>query len=66
MGARWACWWMRSATSSLSRIRRCSPTPDVACDTVRALVKGLLPLEDRMVSLIALDQVLPRAKAEAA
>ncbi len=42
------------------------PTPDVACDTVKALVKGLLPLEDRMVSLIALEQVLPRAEAEAA
>ncbi len=42
------------------------PCPDVACNTVRAFVTGLLPLEDRMVSMIALDQVLPRFEAEAA
>ena len=42
------------------------PTPDVACEAVKTFVKGLLPLEDRMVSLIDLEQVLPRFKAEAA
>ena len=42
------------------------PTPDVACDTVKTFVKGLLPLEDRMVSMISLDQVLPHFEAEAA
>ena len=42
------------------------PTPDVACDTVKTFVKGLLPLEDRMVSMISLDQVLPQFEAEAA
>ena len=42
------------------------PAPDVACDTVRTFIKGLLPLEDRMVSLISLEQMLPQAEAEAA
>ncbi len=42
------------------------PTPDVACDTVKTFVKGLLPLEDRMVSMISLDQILPHLDAEAA
>ena len=42
------------------------PTPDVACDTVKTFVKGLLPLDDRMVSMISLDQVLPHFEAEAA
>ncbi len=48
------------------RAEALQPTPDVACDTVKALVKGLLPLEDRMVSMIALEQLLPRFEAEAA
>ncbi len=42
------------------------PTPDVACETVRTFVKGLLPLDHRMVSMIRLDQVPPRFEAEAA
>lgn len=42
------------------------PTPDVACDTVKSFVKGLLALDERMVSLISLDKVLPRFEAEAA
>ena len=42
------------------------PTPDIACDTVKTFVKGLLPLEDRMVSMISLDQGLPHFEAEAA
>jgi purine-binding chemotaxis protein CheW len=42
------------------------PTPDVACDQVKTFVKGLFALEGRMVSLIALDRVLPETEAEAA
>ncbi len=42
------------------------PTPDVACDTVRAFVKGVLAIDGRMISLIALDNVLPQLEAEAA
>ncbi len=41
-------------------------TPDVACDTVRAFVKGILAIDGRMVSLISLDNVLPHMEAEAA
>ncbi|NEX95049.1 chemotaxis protein CheW [Caulobacter sp. 17J65-9] len=42
------------------------PTPDVACDQVKTFVKGLFAVEGRMVSLIALDKVLPELEAEAA
>lgn len=42
------------------------PTPDVACDQVKTFVKGLFAIEGRMVSLIALDKVLPELEAEAA
>lgn len=42
------------------------PTPDVACDTVRAFVRGLIAVDGRMISLIAMDGLLPEAVAEAA
>jgi len=42
------------------------PTPDVASELVRHFVKGLLPVEGRMISLIALDQVLPEPGLDAA
>ena len=42
------------------------PTPDVACDQVKAFVKGLFAIEGRMVSLITLDRVLLDIEAEAA
>lgn len=35
------------------------PTPDVAFSQVRAAVKGVIPLDGRMLSLVALDDVLP-------
>ncbi|MCF8880096.1 chemotaxis protein CheW [Hyphobacterium sp. SN044] len=42
------------------------PAPDVACDTVRKFVRGVLPVEGRMISLISLDHLLPEKEAEAA
>jgi purine-binding chemotaxis protein CheW len=42
------------------------PTPDVASELVKTFVKGLLPIEGRMVSLISLDHVLPAHDLEAA
>ena len=41
-------------------------TPDVASDTVKTFVRGLLPVDGRMISLIALDHVLPIDELEAA
>jgi purine-binding chemotaxis protein CheW len=35
------------------------PTPDVACEAVHAFVKGLLTVDDRLISLIGLDHVMP-------
>jgi purine-binding chemotaxis protein CheW len=35
------------------------PTPEVAYDTEGAFVKGLLPIDGRMISLVSLDQMLP-------
>ncbi|GAN79215.1 chemotaxis protein CheW [Acidocella aminolytica] len=42
------------------------PLPDVTSDLVKSFVKGLLPMDGRMVSLIALDRVLPPEELEAA
>lgn len=42
------------------------PTPDVACDTVRSFVRGILAVDGRMISLVALDRILPDLEAEAA
>ena len=41
------------------------PTPDVAYDAERAFVKGLLPIDGRLISLVSLDRMLP-PQAEAA
>ncbi len=42
------------------------PTPEVASDMARTFVQGLIALEDRMISLIGLDHVLPEPELEAA
>ena len=39
------------------------PTPDVACDAVRAFVKGLLTVDDRLISLVGLDNLMPPVEA---
>jgi len=38
----------------------------IACDQVKSFVKGLMTIEDRMVSEIAIDRLLPDAEALAA
>ena len=40
--------------------------PDMANDAVRSVVKGMLTIDDRMTSLIQLDNLLPRTSAQAA
>ncbi len=42
------------------------PPPELASGRVRTFVQGLLAIDSRMVSLISLDRVMPRAEAEAA
>ncbi len=42
------------------------PAPDVVSELVKTFVKGLLPVDGRMISLITLDHVLPAAELEAA
>jgi purine-binding chemotaxis protein CheW len=42
------------------------PTPDIASDLVKQFVRGLLPMDGRMISLISLDHVLETSEAEAA
>lgn len=42
------------------------PTPDLACETVKSFVRGILPMDGRMISLISLDRVLPELSLEAA
>jgi purine-binding chemotaxis protein CheW len=41
-------------------------TPDVASELAKTFVRGVLAIEQRMISLIALDHVLPELEAEAA
>ncbi len=40
--------------------------PDVACDKVRSFVRGLISIDGRMISLIALDRLLPELEQLAA
>lgn len=42
------------------------PTPDVACESVRAVVTGIITLEGRMISEIALDRLMPSREQMAA
>jgi purine-binding chemotaxis protein CheW len=35
------------------------PTPNVGCESVNRFVRGILALEGRMVSWIALDEIMP-------
>ena len=41
-------------------------TPDVACDRVKAFVRGLISMEVRMISEIALERLLPDVESLAA
>ena len=42
------------------------PTPDVACDQVKTFVRGLISIEGRMISEIALERLLPEVESMAA
>jgi purine-binding chemotaxis protein CheW len=42
------------------------PTPDVACDRVKNFIRGLITIEDRMISEIAIERLLPELEAIAA
>ncbi|GAB0114406.1 chemotaxis protein CheW [Acidisoma sp. C75] len=42
------------------------PAPDVSSETVSSFIRGLVPVEGRMISLISLDSVLPPDLAVAA
>ncbi|MEE3502560.1 chemotaxis protein CheW [Acidiphilium acidophilum] len=42
------------------------PTPDVASDLVKAFVRGLLPVDGRMISVISLEHILPTEERQAA
>lgn len=42
------------------------PTPSVDCETVAQFVRGIITIEDRMISWIELDEILPRQEAEVA
>ncbi len=42
------------------------PTPDVGSEAARSFVLGVMAIEDRMISLIALESVMPTLSREAA
>lgn len=35
------------------------PTPNVGCETVNKFVRGIIPIEGRMISWVSIDQLLP-------
>jgi len=39
------------------------PTPNVGCDVVSRFVRGIIALEGRMISWVALDDILPPEEA---
>lgn len=41
-------------------------TPDVACDRVRSFIRGLITMEGRMISEIAIERLLPELESLAA
>ena len=41
-------------------------TPDIVSDNVKAFVRGVLAIEGRMISVIALDGITPQVIGEAA
>lgn len=42
------------------------PTPDIASDLAKTFVKGVYPVDGRMISIVALDCVLPISEKAAA
>ena len=42
------------------------PTPDVASEMAKIFVRGVLAINERMISLIALDEILPKTLRDAA
>lgn len=43
------------------------PTPNVASDTVKSFIRGILAVEGRMIGLVGLERILPgESEAEAA
>lgn len=41
-------------------------TPDVASEAAKRFVRGVIPIDNRMISVIAVDSILPALKNEAA
>jgi purine-binding chemotaxis protein CheW len=42
------------------------PTPDVASELAKTFVRGVLAVDGRMISLVALDEILPKTLRDAA
>ena len=42
------------------------PTPDVASEMAKTFVRGVLAMNGRMISLVALDEILPKTLRDAA
>ena len=56
------------AVSDILTVSRAAiqPTPDVACDRVRSFVRGLMSIDGRMISQIAIDRIMPDIETNAA
>ena len=42
------------------------PTPDIASEMAKRFVRGVIPIDNRLISVIAIDSVLPPIEVQAA
>ena len=42
------------------------PVPDVACEVVQSFLHGIVTIEERMISLVSLERILPEEELAAA
>ncbi len=42
------------------------PTPDVASEAAKRFVRGVIPIDNRLISVVAIDSILPAAEKAAA
>ena len=47
-------------------LTKVQPTPEIGSGVAKSFIRGVIPIEDRMISLLALDTVVPASDKHAA
>lgn len=47
-------------------LEKIQPTPDVASDMAKNFVKGVIPLDEKLIGMLAIDSVVPQLHQQAA